>query len=215
MRRPTREHSTSPAIAYSLGSLHAVYKSLSHFPDRRSAQSLRPTVASLQRQLTVERIFAAPDLSGPRLREPEILARRALRDLSAGQGGQQGSARSLGVRHALRHSEIAGGLARVGRRHRTVCRPRRKRAANDSAPRRCAASLSTSSRATASSCWCRWLAICISTICVREDRPGAPADHHRCIRDRCAIFAARPLCQLHSRSGSVRDRYRTAARNAR
>ena len=34
--------------------------------------------------LTVERIFGAPDLSGPRLRDAEVLAGRPLRHVSAG-----------------------------------------------------------------------------------------------------------------------------------
>ena len=78
----------------------------------RTLASTRP--ASLRRwhcqcsaradMLTIERIFAAPDLSGASLRSPQLSPDGRYVAYLRGRRAQQGSARSLGVRHRARRS---------------------------------------------------------------------------------------------------------------
>ena len=119
---------------------HAVYNS----PARVISCAIHATAAPL----TVERIFGAPDLSGPRLREPKFSPDGRYVTYLQGKAGQQGPAGPVGLRHAQRRSRGCWSTRARWSAAKSSCRPKKKRGASGSARPRCAESSSTSSPPT-------------------------------------------------------------------
>ena len=103
-------------------------------------------------KLTLERLFAAPDLCGSHAARRGNLARRPAHRLSARARGRQGPLRSVGLRRARVARPPAGRFAHARGRRIARCRPKKKRAASASAPRPIRESSNTASRPTAAIC---------------------------------------------------------------
>ena len=169
-----------------------------------SLSALHATNASGE-PLTVERIFAAPDLSGPRLREPKFSPDGRYVtylqgkpdnkdqldlwtfDTRTGQAKLLVDSRALiGDQERLSAEEEVSPRAsanRLAARHRGVRIRGRRQAPAHSAGRR---SVSVRSHG--------------------EVESSQPADDDRVLRNRCAFLPARLVRELHPRPGSLRDR---------
>ena len=135
--------------------------------------ALASTAAGAEK-LTLERLFAAPDLSGASLRSPQISPDGRLVAYLRAQVERQRPARPVGLRHRGRPATGCSSTRRASRR-RSRRRPRRRRSgASGSASPRFRASSNTSSRRTRATCSCPSAATSTSTTCaLRRRRPCA------------------------------------------